>query len=105
MMPVLLVADGALQEEPMPAHEQQDATFRNIPATPPQGDTGAVRKRRGYLSAENPLIVADRAARTPAGIAHLIELAEALQAPVIDQGGRMNFPNTHQLNHTARARR
>jgi acetolactate synthase I/II/III large subunit len=104
MMPVLLVADGALQEDPVSA----DAPLR-IPrltlATPPQGDTGAVAETaRLLVSAENPLIVADRAARTPAGMAHLIELAELLQAPVVDQGGRMNFPSRHPLNHSERAR-
>ncbi len=104
MMPVLLVADGALQEDPVPA----DAPPR-IPrltlATPPQGDSGAVAETaRLLVSAENPLIVADRAARTPAGMAHLVELAELLQAPVIDQGGRMNFPSRHPLNHSERAR-
>ena len=46
------------------------------------------------------MIVADRAARTPAGIAQLVELAETLQAPVIDQGGRMNFPSRHPLNQS-----
>ena len=30
----------------------------------------------------------------------LVELAETLQAPVIDQRGRMNFPSRHPLNHT-----
>ena len=34
----------------------------------------------------------------------LVELAEALQAPVIDQKGRMNFPNTHHLSQNARGR-
>ncbi len=34
----------------------------------------------------------------------LVELAETLQAPVIDQGGRMNFPTRHALNHTDRSR-
>jgi thiamine pyrophosphate-dependent acetolactate synthase large subunit-like protein len=34
----------------------------------------------------------------------LVELAEALQAPVIDQKGRMNFPNTHHLAQNARSR-
>jgi len=34
----------------------------------------------------------------------LVDLAEALQAPVIDQGGRMNFPTRHPLNHTERSR-
>jgi len=32
----------------------------------------------------------------------LIELAEALQAPVIDQASRMNFPTMHPFNHSAR---
>ena len=36
----------------------------------------------------------------PAGMTRLIELAETLQAPVIDQGGRMNFPSRHPLNHS-----
>src|ERR1019366_1465222 len=33
---------------------------------------------------------------------HLVELAEALQAPVIDQAGRMNFPTRHPLNQSFR---
>ena len=40
------------------------------------------------VAAENPVIVADRAARTPAGMKLLVELAETLQAPVIDQRRR-----------------
>jgi len=34
----------------------------------------------------------------------VVQLAELLQAPVIDRGGRMNIPNTHYLNQSARAR-
>ena len=52
---------------------------------------------RLLANAERPVIVADRAARTPNGIRLLVQLAEALQAPVVDQGGRMNFPKTHHL--------
>ena len=38
-------------------------------ATPPQGDSGAVAEAaRLLVNAQNPVIVADRAARTPAGI-------------------------------------
>ncbi len=33
----------------------------------------------------------------------MIELAELLQAPVVDRNGRMNFPTRHPLNHTERA--
>jgi thiamine pyrophosphate-dependent acetolactate synthase large subunit-like protein len=53
--------------------------------------------------AENPVLIADRTARTPVGMARLIELAETLQAPVIDEGGRMNFPTRHPLNQSERA--
>ena len=56
------------------------------------------------VAAENPVLVADRAARTPAGMKLLVDLAEALQAPVIDQWGRLNFPARHPLNHTDNAR-
>jgi thiamine pyrophosphate-dependent acetolactate synthase large subunit-like protein len=74
-----------------------------LPA-PPQGEAGAVNElARLLVAAENPVLVADRLARTPAAMPLLIELAELLQAPVIDQGSRMNFPSLHPLNHTQRA--
>jgi acetolactate synthase-1/2/3 large subunit len=104
MGPVLLVADSELQERPVAA----DFALR-IPkvtaSAPPQGDMSAVAEVAKLLvAAENPVIVADRAARTPAGLARLIELAEALQAAVVDQGGRMNFPSRHPLNQSAQSR-
>jgi len=40
------------------------------------------------------------AARTPQGLALMIELAETLQAAVVDMYGRMNFPWRHPLNQT-----
>jgi thiamine pyrophosphate-dependent acetolactate synthase large subunit-like protein len=104
MMPVLLVADGGLQEDPIP-EENPPRIPRLTLATPPQGDDGAVAETaRWLIAAESPVIVADRAARTPAGMSRLVELAELLQAPVIDQGGRMNFPSRHALNQSDRAR-
>jgi len=104
MGPVLLVADSELQERPLGA----DFTLR-IPkvttSAAPQGDVAAVNEAAKLLvAADNPVIVADRAARTPAGLASLIELAEALQAAVIDQGGRMNFPSRHPLNQSGQSR-
>jgi acetolactate synthase-1/2/3 large subunit len=98
MMPVLLVADGELQEEPV--EERHPLRIPKLTlAAPPQGDSGAVAETARLLVAtENPVILADRAARTPAGMKLLVELAETLQAPVIDQGGRMNFPSRHPLN-------
>ena len=38
------------------------------------------------------MILADRACRSQEGMKLIVELAEALNAPVVDIGGRMNFP-------------
>ncbi len=104
MGPVLLSLDGELQENPIP----EDAKLRipRLPRTaPPQGDANAVDEAAKLLvMAEAPVLIADRLARTPAGVARLVELAETLQAPVVDTFGRMNFPSRHPLNHTHRAR-
>jgi thiamine pyrophosphate-dependent acetolactate synthase large subunit-like protein len=105
MMPVLLVADGSLQEDPVKSEDGTPRIPKLTLAAPPQGDSGAVTEAARWLvAAENPVIVADRASRTPAGMSRVIALAEALQAPVIDQSGRLNFPTRHGLNHSDRAR-
>ncbi len=104
MMPVVLVADAELQENPISPDAKMHIPKLTL-ATPPQGDSGAVAEAaRMLVAAENPVILADRAARTPAGLARLIELAEALQAPVVDLTGRMNFPSRHPLNQSDRGR-
>lgn len=106
MMPVLVMIDGGLQEDPIsPEASGRLRVPRLTRTTPPQGDSGAVAEAaRLLVNALNPVIVADRAARTARGVSLLVELAETLQAPVIDQGGRMNFPSRHPLNHTAGGR-
>jgi thiamine pyrophosphate-dependent acetolactate synthase large subunit-like protein len=102
MMPVVVVIDGGLQEDPIPAEVKARLRVpRLTTSTPPQGDSGAVAEAaRLLVNAQNPVIVADRLARTPAGMTRLLELAEALQAPVIDQRGRMNIATSHPLNHS-----
>ena len=100
--PVAISLDAGLQESTI--HENGESLYipRYVPTSPPQGDSGAVREAARLLAgAERPVIVADRAARTPNGIKLLVELAELLQAPVVDQGSRMNFPNTHHLHRPA----
>jgi acetolactate synthase-1/2/3 large subunit len=106
MMPVLLVLDGGLQEDPVTPEVKRRLHIPRLTLTaPPQGETGAVAEAARLLtSATNPVIIADRAARTPQGMKLLVELAETLQAPVVDQGGRMNFPSQHPLNHSDSAR-
>jgi acetolactate synthase I/II/III large subunit len=102
MGPVLLSLDAELQENPI-----HDAESLHIPklskVIPPQADSGAIAEAAKLLvGAQAPLIVVDRMARTPAGMARLVELAEALQCAVMDRFGRSNFPSRHPLNQTFR---
>ena len=104
MMPVLLVADSDLQERAVPSNAALHLPKLSQTA-PPQGDVTAVAEAaRSLVAAENPVLVTDRAARTAAGLKLLVELAETLQAPVINQAGRMNFPSRHPLNLTDNSR-
>jgi acetolactate synthase-1/2/3 large subunit len=103
MEPVVLVVDQELAENPIPT-----GTKLNIPkltlAVPPQGDSGAVAEAaRLLVETENPVIVLGRAARTQQGVDRLVELAELLQAPVIDKTLRMNFPTRHPLSQSVGA--
>src|SRR6516225_12451883 len=67
MMPVLIVADSDLQETP--AKENGRLHIPKLPETaPPQGDISAVAEAaRALVGAQNPVIIADRVARTPNG--------------------------------------
>ncbi len=97
MEPVVITADGDLQEEPI-RNEKKLRIPKLTLSIPPQGDSGALSEAAKMLvAAEQPVIIADRAARSQTGMKRMVELAEALNAPVIDLGGRMNFPTTHYL--------
>ena len=95
--PVLITIGEHMQEHP--AHSDVPLTIPKLSLpSAPQGDANAVAEAARLLAeAEFPVIVADRAARTPAGMQAIVELAETLNAYVVDQGGRMNMPNTHPL--------
>lgn len=102
--PVLLVTSIDLQENPI---EEEPRPV--IPAVPrisaPQAEDGALRETAKMLvEAEAPVLLCDRLARTPTGMQSLIELAELLQASVVDASGRMNFPWRHPLNQSSRGR-
>jgi thiamine pyrophosphate-dependent acetolactate synthase large subunit-like protein len=98
MEPVLINADSGLQEE---AIREDDLRIPKLARSrPPQGDRTALAEAAKWLvAAQNPVIIADRCVRNQDGVKLMVELAEALQAPVVDLGGRMNFPMTHPLSH------
>jgi thiamine pyrophosphate-dependent acetolactate synthase large subunit-like protein len=98
--PVMISLDAGLQQEPVKSHNGEKLYIpKYTPTSAPQGDSNAVREAAKLLAnAERPVIVVDRAARTENGVRLLVQLAEALQARVVDTGGRMNFPKTHHLS-------
>lgn len=102
--PVLLSVDTELQEQPLPGGRKPP-----VPRLPslslPHGDTGALDEAARLLAAaENPVIIVDRMARDQTGMDLLVQLAEALECAVVDQGGRTNFPSHHRLNQSFRGR-
>ena len=100
MEPTLLVADIGLQEEPI-RRESELRVPKLTRATQAQGERAALAEAAKMLvAARAPVIVADRAVRSQTGVDHLVELAEALGAPVVDLGARMNFPSRHPLCHS-----
>jgi acetolactate synthase I/II/III large subunit len=98
----MISLDAALQDAPV-----DDAHLyipRYVPTSPPHADLNALRETAKLLvAAENPVIVADRAARSQTGVDLIVQLAELLQVPVVDQGGRVNMPNSHYLNQSGQA--
>ena len=100
--PVVIVADAVMQEEGIPEANRDRLRVPKLSVTtPPAADAAAVSEvARLLVNAENPVIVAGRAARTPKGISLLVELAELVQTPVNDGHQftlRMNFPSRHPL--------
>ena len=104
MEPTLIVADIDLQENPV-EDEKKLRVPRLVKSIPAQGDSAAVFEAAKLLvNAQAPVIIVDRGATSQEGVKRLVELAETLNAPVIDLGGRMNFPSRHYLCHTDRRR-
>jgi len=98
--PVMISLDAGLQQEPIKAHGNEKLYIpRYTPSSPPAGDSGAIKEAARLLAgADNPVIVADRMARSQEGVQRLVQLAEALNARVVDIGSRTNFPKTHYLS-------
>jgi thiamine pyrophosphate-dependent acetolactate synthase large subunit-like protein len=95
MGPVLVVASHETQTNPITQSNLK--VPRLVMTAPPAGDASAVAEAAQMLvAAERPMIIEQRAVRTPNGRKLLQELAETLQAPVNSQE-RMSFPNRHPL--------
>ena len=103
--PVYLCFDLDLQESRLPEAMAAGvpAPDRFRPPVPLQAEQGAIEEAAAWLcEAHHPLIIADYLGRNPRSMLSLVELAEALGAPVVDRGARHNFPNTHPLDLSGR---
>ena len=101
--PVYIALDVTVQEEPAPAGVTLPADLaRWTDQEPVQANPAGLEKLADWLAAaRRPLILADRVGRSPEAVAALQELAELLQAPVVDLWNRYNFSNTHPLDAIA----
>jgi thiamine pyrophosphate-dependent acetolactate synthase large subunit-like protein len=99
--PVYVCYDAGIQEEilrdPLPLPDPR----RYAPPAPPQAHPEALERVADLLvQAQQPVAIADLMGRHPEAVKSLVQLAELLAMPVIDRGGRFNFPNTHSLDAT-----
>jgi acetolactate synthase-1/2/3 large subunit len=99
--PVYVCYDAGIQEELVPTSVPLPDPRRYGPPAPPQANSDALERAADLLvEAQYPAIIVDLLGRHPQAVASLVQLAELLAIPVIDRGGRMNFPNTHPLDLT-----
>ena len=95
--PALLMLDMELQERAIANRAALRIPKIAVP-TAPVADHNAVNElARLLVAADNPVLVAGRLARTPAGLAAFTELANVLQCAVTPGTDRMNFPSHHPL--------
>lgn len=99
--PVYLCLDASIQEQ----LAGDDFSWAGPAAYPTPTAPGLGREDAGWLgrllaAARLPVLVTDYAGDTEQGFEALRELAELLQAPVVDCGARFSFPTEHELNAT-----
>jgi acetolactate synthase-1/2/3 large subunit len=58
---------------------------------------GLTDMARALAAARHPVIITSRTGDRPAAVASLVEIAEMLGAPVLDQRDRLSFPSRHPL--------
>ena len=99
--PVYVCFDSELQENAPKESPPMPNWSRFRAPAPMQADENALREAAQLLlSAERPVIIAERVGRCPSSVASLVELAETVGAPVLERNSRFNFPNTHPLDLT-----
>lgn len=96
--PVYVCYDAPIQETGYDVFPALPDPARFRPPEPPAASAQAIeRLARSLVDAVQPVIVADRLGRSSQAFDALVELADLLETPVLDQGNRHNFPSRHPL--------
>ena len=99
--PVYVCLDTDVQEQKITSPMiVPDARLFRAPAGPGPNPESLRRVFQLLAEAQWLVIVAGEVGRNPKALPALLDLAEALGAPVIDSDGRYAFPSTHPLNLT-----
>jgi thiamine pyrophosphate-dependent acetolactate synthase large subunit-like protein len=102
--PVYICYDADIQEDALKKPIEIPDVSRFAPPAPIQAEAETLRRAAELLvGAKSPLIIVDLLGRSPSAVASLVKLAELLAIPVIDKGGRFNFPSNHPLDVTGGA--
>jgi acetolactate synthase-1/2/3 large subunit len=103
--PIYINYDADIQEGAISSLIEVPDVSRYAAPAPMQANPEALCRAAQLLAnAQTPLIIADTLGRNPKTVPALIELAELLAIPVVDKGGRFNFPTVHPLDVTDGAR-
>jgi acetolactate synthase I/II/III large subunit len=97
--PIYMCYDAWLQEQPLehdvPLPPQESM---RVPTAFTADPLALARAADLLAQAKRPVIIAEFVGRDPKGFHALVELAEAIGAPVWDVNSRLNFPTRHPLN-------
>jgi acetolactate synthase I/II/III large subunit len=97
--PIYMCYDAWLQEQPLERDiALPPARAAKTPSTMAADPAALERAAEMLVGAERPVVLAEFVGREAAGFHALVELAEALGAPVYDVNSRLNFPSRHPLN-------
>ena len=95
--PVYVMLPREVLMEPMDGMEVPQVA-RYGPVTTPQANPGAIERSAETLArAHSPLIITGQSGRNPATVGAIVELAEAIGAPVVSEPTFLNFPTDHAL--------
>jgi acetolactate synthase-1/2/3 large subunit len=97
--PIYMCYDAWLQEQPLDhLVALPPAGAARVPSRIAPDPHALFQVSELLLAAERPVLIAEYVGRDAEGFHALVELADALGAPVYDVGSRLNFPSRHPLN-------